>query len=565
MMPFEQYAYVQPDLAALQAQAANLLAQFESATTADEQIDLLLKINQFQGSIDTHFTLANVRHSIDTRDEFYDKAVNFLTEIGPSIEEFNQRFKQAFLNSKFRPALVKRFGSLFFDQLSLSVKTFHPSIKDDLVEESKLVLEYDALIASAKIPFDGKELNLAGLGKYQQSLDRSVRKAASEAYWGFFAERREKFDQLYDSLVQVRTRIAKKLGYENFVQLGYDRLGRLDYNAKDVAAYRQQVQESLVPIARRLMKEQSERIGISNMFYYDTPLQFLTGNPTPKGDRAWMEELASQMYRELAPETDAFFTLMRKEHLLDLDNKPGKMAGGYMTFIYDYKVPFIFANFNGTKHDVEVLTHEVGHALQGYLCKDMEIREYMSPTLEACEIHSMSMEFFTYPWMDLFFKEDTPKFKYSHIADALTFIPYGVTVDEFQHFVYENPEATPEQRRAKWREIEQKYTPYKNYGDNQFLQDGGYWMRQGHIFAAPFYYIDYTLAQVLAMQYFVKSQDDFKAAWKNYLELCKLGGSLPFKALVKNVGLQLPFEAGTIAGLVPTLQKELSSIDPKQL
>jgi len=278
-----------------------------------------------------------------------------------------------------------------------------------------------------------------------------------------------------------------------------------------------------------------------------------------------MEDLASKMYAELSPETDAFFRLMRQENLLDLDNKPGKMAGGYMTFIYSHKVPFIFANFNGTKHDVEVLTHEVGHALQGYLCKDMEIREYMSPTLEACEIHSMSMEFFTYPWMDLFFKEDTPKFKYSHIADAMTFIPYGVTVDEFQHFVYENPDATPAQRRAKWREIEKKYTPYKDYGDNQYLNEGGYWTRQGHIFAAPFYYIDYTLAQVLAMQYFVKSQEDYQKAWANYLELCKLGGSLPFKALVKKVGLQLPFEKGAIASIVPTLKRELASIDSSKL
>lgn len=564
-MAFEQYPYVAPKLEELQVQAKKLLDQFESSTTAEQQIKLLLKINQFQGHIENHFTLANVRHSIDTRDKFYDDAVNFLTEIGPSIEEFSQTFKKAYLSSKFRPQLEKRFGKLFFDQLALSVKTFHPSIKEDLVEENKLVLEYDALVASAKIQFDGKELNLAGLGKYQQSLDRTVRKAAGEAYYGFFAERVDKLDALYDQMVKVRTRIAHKLGYKNFVQLAYDRLGRLDYNSTDVANYREQVKEYLVPIAKQLIAQQSKRIGISEMRYYDIPLQFLTGNPTPKGNRQWMEDLAAKMYKELSPVTDEFFQLMQHENLLDLDTKPGKMAGGYMTFIYSHKVPFIFANFNGTKHDVEVLTHEVGHALQGYLCKDMEIKEYMSPTLEACEIHSMSMEFFTYPWMESFFKEDTDKFKYSHIADAITFIPYGVTVDEFQHFVYENPEATPAERRAKWREIEQKYTPYKNYGDNAFLNGGGYWMRQGHIFAAPFYYIDYTLAQVLAMNYFVKSQENYKAAWENYLELCKLGGSLPFKALLQKVGLPSPFQKGFIAAIVPTLQKELATIDTAKL
>ena len=228
-------------------------------------------------------------------------------------------------------------------------------------------------------------------------------------------------------------------------------------------------------------------------------------------------------------------------------------------------MPFIFSNFNGTSGDIDVLTHEAGHAFQVYCSKDYQIPEYHWPTYEACEIHSMSMEFFTWPWMELFFKEDTAKYRFTHLSEALLFIPYGVTVDEFQHFVYAHPEASPQDRKAAWREIEKKYLPHRDYEDNDYLERGGYWHQQGHIFGDPFYYIDYTLAQICAFQFWKRSRENRETAWADYLRLCQAGGSQSFLELVGLANLISPFEDGCIASVVKVIEDWLDGVDDSEL
>jgi M3 family oligoendopeptidase len=256
---------------------------------------------------------------------------------------------------------------------------------------------------------------------------------------------------------------------------------------------------------------------------------------------------------------------MQENNLMDLVAKKGKAGGGYCTYIENYKSPFIFSNFNGTSGDIDVLTHEAGHAFQVYSSRHFEIPEYYWPTYEACEIHSMSMEFFTWPWMELFFEEDTDKYKFSHLSDALLFLPYGVSVDEFQHWVYENPEATPKERKLKWREIEKKYLPHKDYDGNKYLENGGFWQRQGHIYNSPFYYIDYTLAQICAFQFWKRSRENQEEAWADYVNLCKLGGSMSFTKLVEAANLISPFEAGCVESVVGVIENWLNSVDDKKL
>ncbi|WP_139070824.1 M3 family oligoendopeptidase, partial [Paenibacillus sp. KS1] len=334
------------------------------------------------------------------------------------------------------------------------LKTFSPEIIEDLQLENKLSTEHSQLIASAKIPFEGEERTLAQLTPFELSTDRDMRKRASEARFGFMAENEAKFDRIYDDLVKVRTKIAKKLGYENFVQLGYDRMCRTDYDANMVANFRAQVLEHIVPAAIKLIERQRKRIGVDQMYYYDESFKFKTGNAAPKGDPEWIVENGAKMYQEMSPEMNEFFTLMCENELMDLVSKKGKQSGGYCTFLSEFGVPFIFSNFNGTSDDIDVLTHEAGHAFQVYESRHFEVPEYNWPTYEAGEIHSMSMEFFTWPWMELFFQEDTEKYKFAHLAGGLQFIPHGVSGDEFQHFVYSNPEATPAERKAAWRDIE---------------------------------------------------------------------------------------------------------------
>lgn len=564
-MKFSEYRYERPDVKKVEQRFKELLGQFHAADNVDDQSRVIESINRLRSEVDTQAEIVGIRHSVNTNDEFYKAEQDYMDEIIPVIQEYKTDYYRALVNSKFREHLEEKWGSQLFRLAELSLKTFSPEIIEDLQQENKLSTEYSQLIASAKIPFEGEERTLAQLTPFELSTDRDMRRRAGEARYQFMAEHEEKLDRIFDDLVKVRTKMAKKLGYSNFVELGYARMSRTDYNAEMVRNFRNQVLENIVPAATKLKERQGNRIGVDQLKFYDEGFSFKTGNATPKGDPDWIVQNGSKMYQELSPETDEFFNFMLDNDLMDLVSKKGKQSGGYCTYLSDYKAPYIFANFNGTSGDIDVLTHEVGHAFQVYESRNYIVPEYNFPTMEACEIHSMSMEFFTWPWMELFFKEDTEKYRFSHLAGALLFIPYGVAVDEFQHFIYEHPEATPEQRKREWRNIERKYLPHRNYDDNEYLESGGFWQKQQHIFRSPFYYIDYTLAQICAFQFWVRMNENYKAAWADYLKLCKAGGSRSFVELVKYAGLISPFEDGCVVSVIGDIENWLSGVDDTKL
>lgn len=564
-MNFNDYKYEHLDLEKIKGQFSELIDNFERAENVEKQIEAFDKIIKLRNHIETIQILVSIRHSIDTNDEFYDKENEYMDEISPILFGFTNDFYKALVNSKFKNELIKKYGKLLFDLAENTLKVFSNEIIPDAQEENRLSSKYSKLIASAKIDFDGKELNLSQMVPYTQSKDRNVRIEAAKKVAQFFAENQEEFDNIYDSLVKVRTKMAQKMGYKNYVEFGYKQLSRLEYDAKMVKGYRNQVLENIVPLHTELRKRQEKRLGVEKLRFYDEAIKFNSGNADPHGSPEWILNHGKTMYKELSKETDEFFTFMTENNLLDLLSKKGKMSGGYCTYIPEYKAPFIFANFNGTAHDIDVLTHEAGHAFQVYQSRGFEVPEYLWPTYEACEIHSMSMEFLTWPWMKLFFENDTEKYKFIHLSEALLFIPYGVTVDEFQHWVYENPEVTPQERREKWLEIEKKYLPTRDYGEVDELKNGIFWFRQGHIFSSPFYYIDYTLAQVCAFQFWIKSREDREKAWQDYLNLCKLGGSKSFFELMKSANLKNPFEEGTLAAVIPKIKEYLDSVDDMNL
>lgn len=564
-MKFNEYKYERPDMEAFKKQFQDVLTQFTQADSFEAQDRAMGEINCLRNHFESMQTLAEIRHSIDTTDEFYETEQNYFDENGPIYQGLVTDFYKALVNAAFRKELEEKWGSQLFNIAELRLKTFSPEIIEDLQQENKLSTEYTKLMASAKIEFDGKELNLSQLGPYQLSTDRDVRRKAYAAKYGFMEENEEKLDDIYDQLVKVRTTIARKLGYKNFVELGYARMMRTDYNADMVKKFRDQVKEYLVPVASKLKEKQRRRLGIDSIKHYDDKFSFKTGNAKPKGDSDWILENGKRMYQEMSPETHEFFTFMTENGLMDLVAKKGKAGGGYCTYISEYQAPFIFSNFNGTAGDIDVLTHEVGHAFQAYSSRHLEVPEYAFPTYEAAEIHSMSMEFFAWPWMDLFFKEDADKYRFGHLSEAILFIPYGVAVDEFQHFVYEHPDATPAERKAAWREIEKKYLPHLDYSENDYLERGGYWHQQGHIFGAPFYYIDYTLAQICALSFWKKMHENREAAWNDYLALCREGGSRSFTELIRIAHLRSPFEEGCVEEVIGDAESYLDAVDDTRL
>jgi len=564
-MGFADYTYTRPNIDEIKKKFDAALLKFNEAKTVEEQSNAMNAINDIRNDFGTMANLCYIRHSVDTNDEFYKEEQDYMDEIEPEMDGLLTKYYQSLVNSKFRKDLEEKWGSQVFALADSQLKTFSPEIVPLLQKENKLSSEYTKLIASAKIQFEGEEWTLAQMEPFTQSTDREVRRKASEARFDFLAENENELDRIYDELVKIRTEIAEKLGYKNFVELAYMRMQRTDYNAEMAAKFRDQVKEYIVPIATELKERQRERIGVDELRYYDEAFNFSSGNATPKGSPEWIIDNGQKMYNELSKETGEFFRYMRENGLMDLVAKKGKAGGGYCTYIENYKAPFIFSNFNGTSGDIDVLTHEAGHAFQVYSSRSFEIPEYNWPTMEACEIHSMSMEFFTWPWMKNFFKEDTEKYKFAHLSAGLLFLPYGVSVDEFQHWVYENPEATPQERKQAWREIEKKYQPHKNYDGNEYLENGGFWQRQGHIYNSPFYYIDYTLAQICAFQFWKRSRENHEEAWKDYVHLCRLGGSKSFTQLVKEANLISPFEDGCVQSVVGEIEQWLNSVDDKSL
>ena len=362
----------------------------------------------------------------------------------------------------------------------------------------------------------------------------TARKANGDLLYGFgvilnyvFSEKR--LEEIWEELITIRNQMGKNLGYANFIPVGYMQQGRTDYGEKEVAAFREQVRTELVPLCEQLYAAQAKRIGVDTLMFYDEKRVFPDGNAVPAGDDDFMVEEARKMYHKISPETGEFIDFMIEHELMDLKNKPGKAATGYMTFLPDYRAPFVFSNFNQTIFDMQVLTHELGHAFAGYMAmREQPITEYYSESTDIAEIHSMSMEQFSYPYAEAFFGKDADKFRFAHLQEAITFVPFGVAVDEFQHICYANPELTPKERTAEWKKLEEKYMPWRKYDADDFFDRGGFWYHKLHIYLYPFYYINYTLTTMGAMEFKKKNYENHETAWQDYLNLCKCGGSMSY-------------------------------------
>ena len=562
-MKFSEMPYSRPDLDQLKAQMIQLTADLKAANSYGAAKEVFLKKENLLAHVDTLATLANIRHTIDTRDAFYDGEIKFWNGAMPELEEYLQAWTAAMLESPFRADFTAEYGDLMFVNAEMKLKTFSPEIIPELQKENDLTQEYEKVLASAQIPFEGGVYTLSQMTPFKSDKDDARRLAAWKAEGQWYKEHQEELDSLYDQLVKLRDQMGKKLGYEGYTTLGYYRMGRNCYTKEDVETFRKAVREHLVPVANAIYQEQAKRLGKEYpMSFADNALQFRSGNPRPQGTADDILAHGKKFYDELSTETSEFFRTMLEGELLDVLSTEGKAGGGYCTSIHEYKVPFIFANFNGTQGDVEVVTHEAGHAFEGWLNRNRLPIEYIWPSMEACEVHSMSMEFFAWPWAEGFFGPDTRKFHYSHLAGALTFIPYGTMVDHFQHIVYEKPELTPRQRHDVWKELLAVYMPWMRLdGEIPFYSEGEGWQRQHHIYSSPFYYIDYCLAQTVALQFWKRIQEDQQDAWKHYMAYTEQGGSRVFTELLKNAGLDSPFEEACLKGVCQVADAWLKNFD----
>ena len=554
-MKFQNMPYERVDFEQVEKDMKQLMEEFEAAKSGEEQFAVHQKYYALTDRVSTLMTIAKIRFDVDTSDEFYDKEYQYYDEKEPVYGNLILEYQKKLYASPYRAYLEEKIGPVAFKSMELAQKAMDEKLIPLMQEENALTMEYNKLIAGAKIDFDGKELNLSLLRPYLIHEDRDVRARAWAEMSAFFRENAEKLDEIYDKLVKNRTKQAREMGYENYVELAYYRMNRNCYGKEDVEAFRKQIKEVFVPFVAKLHDRRRQRLGLEKLSFFDEQVYFPNGNPAPIGTPEEIMAAGQKMYSELSVETKEFFDFMMENELFDVLGRKTKRAGGYMTYMPLYQAPFIFANFNGTSGDVDVITHECGHAFQGYLSGKDPIKEHADIGMETAEIHSMAMEFFAEQWMPLFFGERAEDYRKMHLEDAAAFIPYGCMVDEFQHIVYENPEMTPAERKAVWTKLEQEYKPHLDYGEDAFFGQGGFWQKQLHIYNYPFYYIDYCLAQTCALQYKVMMDADFEEAWESYLKLCKLSASDFYTNMLKEVGLNSPFEQGTIKNIVEKLEK----------
>ncbi|MCA8911269.1 MAG: M3 family oligoendopeptidase [Planctomycetes bacterium] len=535
-----------PALEDVTAAIKGLEKKLDGAKTPDDEIGILRDWEDQRRKLRTWSSLVGLRFNQDTRNADARKDRDYRDQIQPKLTQLDNEMKAKFLNSPNREAFEKKFGPQAFALWNCDEKAFSPDIEDEQVRISKLSSEYTELLSGAEFEFRGEKLNMPGLAKYQMDDDRETRQAAWQKRWEWFAANREALDRIFHELTQLRHTSATKLGFENFIELGYLRMHRVDYGLSDIQALRKQIIEEVVPLCSELIKHQAGELGIDKVMAWDESIHDAKGSPRPHGDHDWMVERAKEMFDEVGHGLGEFFRLMCDKGLLDLKTRDGKSGGGFCTSFPTYGVPFVFANFNGTDHDARVFTHEMGHAFQNYSSRNQKLIDYTWPTYESAEIHSMSLEFITWPWVEKFFEEDAGRFRRSHLIGALLFLPYGTAVDHFQHLVYEKPDATPAERFGMWKEMERTYLPWRDFGDVPHVTEGGFWQAQRHIYGMPFYYIDYVLAQICALQFWVKADTDRQAAMKDYVALCQRGGEAPFQDLVKSAGLTSPFEPGCL-------------------
>ena len=554
-MKFKDMPYQRVDFEQVEKEMQGLMEAFDRAQSGEEQFAVHQKYYELTDQVGTQMTIAHIRFDVDTTDEFYSKEQDYYNEKRPILHNLMLAYENKLYESPYRAYLEEKIGAVAFKNMELARKSMDEKLIPLMQEENVLKTEYNKLIAGAKIAFEGKELNLSLLRPYLVHSDRNVRAAAYRKQSEFFAENAEKLDEIFDRLVKNRTAQAREMGYENYLELGYYRMRRNCYGREEVESFRSQIKEFFVPFAEKLHDRRRQRLGLDKLSYIDAAVYFKEGNPAPFGSPEEILAAGRKMYHELSPETGEFYDFMMENELFDVLGRKTKRAGGYMTYMPVYNSPFVFANFNGTSGDVDVITHECGHAFQGYLSGRDPIREHADITMETAEIHSMSMEFFTQDWMELFFGRRAKDYIEMHLEDSAAFIPYGCMVDEFQHIVYENPEMTPNERHRAWLELEKVYRPHQDYGDDIFFAKGAFWQKQQHIYNSPFYYIDYSLAQTCALQYKVKMDADFKAAWESYLKLCRLSASDFYTNMVREVGLTSPFEPGCVKNIVEKLEK----------
>ena len=547
MPNFQDLVYERPSIDEFRECVLRVRLRIMTAHTTSVVETALIEFQKELSHFETCAGLCMIRHDLNTLDPFYLDELTYYEEALAVVSDLSSGLYSLLLSSKISDALKERLGSMIFLKAQNRRETISSEIIYDIASETSLQNEYSQILSESVVSYNGEEYTLSMMEPFLESTDRDVRKTAQLAVSEYYSSQKECFDQIFDKMVAIRTDMARKLKYNDFVTLGYKRMERYDYTPQMVKEFREFVVKYIVPVTVEIRRLQKERLDVDVLKYYDLPNLFASGNPKPKIDIDKLPGAASLMFQKIFEKVPSFYDVLEAHGFTDLISRKSKSTGGYCETLLDYGIPFIFMNANGLADDVSTLIHESGHAYAAIRSVDSSpFIECLSPTLETCEIHSTAMEYLSYPDLDLFFGENADEYRQLHMTQSLLFLPYGCMVDEFQHIVYENPLLTVDERHAAWRNLEHKYQPFLDYDGIDFYENGGAWQKKGHIFTDPFYYIDYCLAQVVALQIWDISRINPKKALLMYDQLCMEGGNGTFLELLEKAGLSSPFSSDVL-------------------
>ncbi|MCB1215661.1 MAG: M3 family oligoendopeptidase, partial [Deltaproteobacteria bacterium] len=471
-------------------------------------------------------------------------------EIDPVVEELNFKIRQQLLNAPFLSQLQAKHGKLYFDFLKIQQDAFEESNIPLETQLSEVLSDYTKLNGQASLEVEGKTYPISHYKKFSVSPDSKLRKASFLSYSSWYLRHRKDLETLFDRAYQIRQKMGQNLGYDHFIPLAYQNLHRLDYGPEEVQSLREQILEVVVPLASKLHQEQAQALGSSKLKVWDLDFHPHYQSGGLKVSIQEQSQAALKIFEKLSTQLAEYFRRMLQHSLIDVPAREGKAPGAFCTDFSDYRVPFVFLNSVGEWEDLSTFLHECGHSFQAWASADIDLLELRWPGLEACEVHSMGMELLAYPYLGEFLKEeDIRPYQKKHLSETITILPYLAMVDDFQHQVYSQKLDSSVSRAQVWKTLEEKYLPSLDFSDQPDWQESR-WIRQMHIFQAPFYYIDYAIAQIGAWQLWLKSLKNHEEAMTSYLKLCSLGGALPLKEFFASGGLSLPFESGMLKKLM---------------
>ena len=520
--------------------------------------ELIDKFNEIRDHYLTLYWISYIGYLKNIKDPKYLNTEGIMSKYGSIIDNLVNEYFKCLVNYQYKDELINYIGKRNYEIASNQSIIVSNDISNLKINERQLCMEYRKTLMSLKFMFNDKEMNLLGLSSYYNVNDEKLRKSSYDKKYEILESLEEELDIIFDKLVKIRTEIASKLKFNSYTDLCFVKMNRIGYTYADLDLLKENVRKYIVPILNTLKEYQKERLNVSNINYYNKNYLFNDGNAQVKIS---LEEITSNISKILHKYNDKvglMFDTMLKEGLIDLENRENKSNGGVTTYLPDYKMPTFIKKYMNLEANVTSIFHETGHSIQLYLSRNLLFHENRWPTFDICEIHSTSLEFLMYPFLNMFSKEDENKYKIRHLTSVVSLIVSMCISDDFQKYVYDNPNISIDDRKEYWLYLINKYGIKDN--THSYFDKGIEWQADINRIDDPFYGIDYAISNICALSFYDRVNNDVESAFSDYFDLCSKGNTLSLKRIIKKYKLNNPFNSNDIKNLSDNIIKEIEKI-----